>query len=140
MPKPPSRIEPGAGLKNWKSNPATARRVTRLDGPPHPMFGGAYQQEHTSGRVDGRVGGTFVDAETETRYRKGLIVVAGITPITLADLEQAFAKAKAKFRANPADRKAKQAYREVGKQLSDARRAVRASDPRRLRAHAESRG
>jgi hypothetical protein len=129
------RIEPGPGLKNWKSNPAKAIRVTRADGPPSPMFGGTFQAEHTSGQVDGRVGGTFLDAETETRYRKGLIVVSGIVPITLADLEKAFLKAKALWRKNPADRKARLAYRTVALQLSQARAEVRRNDPRRLRAH-----
>jgi len=140
MPQPRPRIEPGLGLHNWKSNPRTARKVIRLDGPPSAMFGGNYQQEHFTGQVDGRVGGAFVDSETEAIWRKGLIVVSGITPVTLAELEQAFIAAKNKYHANPTDRKLKAAYRAVATQLSQARAEARRNDPRRLRAHYEKRG
>ncbi|MFH0980283.1 MAG: hypothetical protein V2A79_01930 [Planctomycetota bacterium] len=34
------RIEAAPGLKNWKSNPKKAVKVTRADGPPSAMFGG----------------------------------------------------------------------------------------------------
>lgn len=134
MPQPKPRIEPGSGLKNWRSNPRAATRISRADGPPDRMFGGVYNREHMSGRIDGRVGGTFADPETENRYRKGLIVVSGIKPVTLADLEAAFLVAKARFRENPEDKKLKAAYRQVARDLSAAREEVRRSDPRRIKA------
>lgn len=135
MPQPKPRILAGRGLKNWKSNPGTAVRVSRLDGPKIPMFGGSYSREHQSGRVDGRVGGTFVEPEIEERYRKGLIVVSGIKPVTLADLEAAFQTAKARYREHPDDKKLKAAYRQISQDLSAARAEVRRGDPRRIRAH-----
>ena len=128
---------PGAGLKNWKSNPPKAAAVTRADGPrgrEAGPFGGVYNREHFSGPVDGRVGGTFVDAETEDRWRKGLIVVKGIAPVTLAELEVAMAAAKKKFHAHRKDPKARQAFIEMKRMLDGARSAARRQDPRRLAA------
>jgi hypothetical protein len=121
----------GAGLKNWKSNPPKAARVTRADGPPDPVFGGVYNREHFDGAVDGRVGGSYVEPEVEDRWRKGLIVVEGIAPVTLAELEQAMLVAKRKFYRHRRDPKARQAFREMKRMLVGARQATRLQDPRR---------
>jgi hypothetical protein len=128
---------PGAGLKNWKSNLYTAAKVVRADGPKGReagMFGGVFNREHFDGQVDGRVGGSFVDAETEERWRKGLVVVQGIAPMTLAELEAAMLVAKKKFYAHRKDPKARAAFRELKYMLQGARSAARRQDPRRLAA------
>jgi hypothetical protein len=131
------KIIAGPGLKNWKSNPGTAARVTRADGPKGKeagMFPGVFNREHIDGHVDGRVGGSFVEPEVEDRWRKGLIVVEGISPVTLADLELAMLDAKKKFYAHRNDPKAKLAFKETKRLLMTARAAARRQDPRRLAA------
>lgn len=129
-----AKMVPGAGLKNWRSNVYTAAKVTRGDGPKGGMFPGVWNREFLDGHKDGRVGGTFVDAETEDRWRKGLIVVEGVAPVTLAELEKAMAGAKAKFHAHRDDPKARQAFVEMKRMLDGARAAARRQDPRRLAA------
>jgi hypothetical protein len=102
--------------------------VWRPDGEPHHQVA---QREHFDGQLDGRVGGTYVDQETEERWRKGLIVVQGITPMTLADLEKAMIVAKKKYHAHRKDPAARQAFQEMKRMLVTARAAARQQDPRR---------
>lgn len=129
-----AKMVPAAGLKNWRSNPPKAVRVGRVDGPPGGMFGGVYAREHFDGHQDGRVGGGYVDAETEDRWRKGLIPVSGLVSVTLADLESSMRAAKDKFYANRDDPKARQAFIELKRMLDSARAGARRQDPRRLAA------
>ena len=124
-------VIPGRGLKNWKSNPKTAAKVNRVDGPKDPVFGGVYQREHFDGHQDGRVGGSYVDPETEERWRKGLIVVNGLQPVTLADLEKAMLAAKIKYQNNRDDPQARAAFKQLKDDLSAARENARRQDPRR---------
>ena len=124
------RIDPAVGFKHWRSNPAGAVKIWRAEGEPNH---GVWQREHADGSLDGRVGGTYVDPETEERYARGLIVVtrANGQTMTNAEFRLLAEAAKAAWRADPRNPQIRAAWKRIAHERSAIREQLRKTDPRR---------
>jgi hypothetical protein len=126
----PPRIEPKPGDKNWKSNPAGAVKIWQPEGEPGHSV---YQREHFDGQLDGRVGGTYVDQETEARYAKGQVIVTRQNgqQMTQAEYRAICEAAHAAWRADPHNPQLRAVHKKLASERSAMREALRRADPRR---------